>query len=65
MNVGKQTEGADIGDGIPLPCCWDSDCAGDFESKRSSSGEMIVLGGALVESSSHTQPGTPAASPAR
>ena len=61
-HVTKLTEGIDIREGIPMHCYCDSDWAGDQESRRSTSGEAIFVGGTLVESSSHTQPGTPATS---
>ena len=61
-HVTKIDDGVDIRNGIPLHCYCDSDWAGDVETRRSTSGEAIFLGGTLVESSSHTQPGTPATS---
>ena len=53
-HVTKLTEGIDIREGIPMHCYCDSDWAGDQESRRSTSGEAIFVGGTLVESSSHT-----------
>lgn len=56
------TDGLDIREGIPLHSYCDSDWAGDVETRRSTSGEAIFLGGTLVELSSRTQPGEPATS---
>ena len=60
--VTKVAEGLYIKEGLPLHSYCDSDWAGDVETRRSTSGEAIFLGGTLVESSSHTQPGEPATS---
>ena len=49
-------------DSIDLHCYCDSDWAGDEESRKSTSGEILFLGGTAVECNSHTQPGTPATS---
>ena len=61
-HVTKVAEGLYIKEGLPLHSYCDSDWAGDVETRRSTSGEAIFLGGTLVESSSHTQPGEPATS---
>ena len=61
-HVTKIAEGLYIQEGLPLHSYCDSDWAGDLETRRSTTGEAIFLGGTLVESSSHTQPGEPATS---
>ena len=60
--VSKLAEGIGLDDPLPLHAYTDSDWAGSAETHRSSSGEAIVLAGAVVETSSITQPGVPATS---
>ena len=47
---------------LPLHAYCDSDYAGDTESRKSTSGEVLVLGGTVVEANSSTQSGNPATS---
>ncbi|CAE7247114.1 RE1, partial [Symbiodinium natans] len=47
---------------LPLHAYCDSDYAGDTESRKSTSGEVLVLGGTVVEANSTTQSGNPATS---
>ena len=47
---------------VDLHCYCDSDWAGNEEDRKSTSGEILFLGGTAVECNSHTQPGTPATS---
>ena len=47
---------------VSLHCYCDSDWAGDEESRKSTTGEILFLGGTAVETSSFTQQGTPATS---
>ena len=49
---------------VPVHAYCDSDWAGDEESRKSTSGEVLVLGGTVIETGSHTQQGTPATSSA-
>ena len=58
----KIAEDVDVQDALPLHAFCDSDWAGDKESRKSTSGEIIFLAGTAVEVGSHTQPGTPATS---
>ncbi|CAE7358323.1 RE1 [Symbiodinium sp. CCMP2592] len=65
MHVGHVTkldEQVDPAAGIPLQGFCDSDWAGDKEDRKSTSGQVIVLGGTVVETSARTQQGTPATS---
>ena len=59
-HVSKLVDGLDPRDPLPLHACTDSDWAGCAETRRSSSGEVIVFGGGVVETTSTTQAGVPA-----
>ena len=61
-HVTKLNEQVDSVAGIPLQGFCDSDWAGDKEDRKSTSGQVIVLGGTVVETSARTQQGTPATS---
>ncbi|CAE7333376.1 RE1 [Symbiodinium microadriaticum] len=61
-HVTKLNEQVDPVAGIPLQGFCDSDWAGDKEDRKSTSGQVIVLGGTVVETSARTQQGTPATS---
>ena len=65
MHVGhvtKMSEDFEPAAGIPLQGYCDSDWAGDREDRKSTSGQAIVLGGTVVETSARSQQGTPATS---
>ena len=47
---------------LPLHAFCDSDYAGDSATRKSTSGEILLLGGTVVEASSSTQSGNPATS---
>ena len=61
-HVSKLAEGIGLDDPLPLHAYTDSDWAGCEETRKSSSGEVIVLAGTVVETNSITQPGVPATS---
>jgi len=61
-HVSKLVDGLDPRDPLQFHACTDSDWAGCAETRQSSSGEVIVLGGTVVETNSTTQAGVPATS---
>lgn len=61
-HVSKLADGLDSCEPLPLHAYTDSDWAGCQETRKSSSGEVIVLAGTVVETNSTTQPGVPATS---
>lgn len=61
-HVSKLVDGLDPRDPLPLHAYTDSDWAGCAETRKSSSGEVIVLAGTVVETNSTTQAGVPATS---
>ena len=61
-HVSKLVQDLNPEEALPLHACTDSDWAGCEETRKSSSGEVIVLAGTVVETGSTTQPGVPATS---
>ena len=61
-HVSKLVQDLNPEEALPLHAYTDSDWAGCEETRKSSSGEVIVLAGTVVETGSTTQPGVPATS---
>ena len=61
-HMSKISEEVDVNEALPLHAFCDSDWAGDRESRKSTSGEVLFLAGTAVEATSHTQQGVPATS---
>ena len=61
-HVSKLVQGLNPHEHLPLHAYTDSDWAGCEETRKSSSGEVIILAGTVVETNSTTQPGVPATS---
>ena len=61
-HVSKLVQDLNPEEALPLHAYTDSDWAGCEETRKSSSGEVIVLVGTVVETGSTTQPGVPATS---
>ena len=61
-HVSKLVQDLNPEEALPLHAYTDSDWAGCEETRKSSSGEVIVLASTVVETGSTTQPGVPATS---